>query len=707
MPNEEKSLESWLWDAACVIRGEKDAPKYKDYILPLVFVKRLCDVFDDEINRIAKQTGSRTNALKLIDKDHKLVRFYLPLRAKDLEKDDTWSTIRTLTNKVGEQLTSIMRDIAKYNPRIQGIVDRIDFNATTHGQRDISEESLIKLIEKISQKRLGLKDVEPDIIGRSYEYLIRKFAEGGGQSAGEFYTPREVGVIMARIMNAEAGMEVYDPCCGSAGLLIKCELVLGQKMVTQGLRKYAPLKLYGQEFIGTTWAMANMNTVIHDMECDIEIGNTMSSPKFLEGNKLKRFDIVVANPMWNQEISIKVYEDDSYNRFPFGITVPSNADWAWVQHMYASLKPYGKMAIVLDTSSVTRGSGNQQNDKEKNIRQKFIENDLIEAVILLPENLFYNTQNAGLIIVINKNKRHPNEILMVDLTDYFIKVRPKNMLDESHIERAVNAYEKWTSEINLCEVVTTKDVGIAENDYNLLPPRYVKRELPKDWEEVTEKAFIYSKEALKKNMVFHFFSEVDKKTKSNFKKTGIGLISKKCRIERLGNILDSSSLKLKDIKGSIEPPVLSLTKDDGLVRQMERFEDSIAIEDLSKYLVVKKGWIVYNPMVIWEGAIHALYSFDLGVVSPAYEVLIPKGIDYRLLDYLLKTPRVLNEYRRLASGGVKRRRIVSLTDFKNILIPIPDEKTMELIQETLDKLEAQLNKDLSSIIHQAVITLSS
>jgi type I restriction enzyme M protein len=207
MPTEEKSLETWLWDAACVIRGEKDAPKYKDYILPLVFVKRLCDVFDDEINRIARQVGSRIKALKLIEKDHKLVRFYLPLKAKDSEKDDTWSVIRTLTNKVGEQLTSIMRDIAKYNTRIQGIIDRIDFNATTHGQRDILEDSLIKLIERISQKRLGLKDVEPDIIGRSYEYLIRKFAEGGGQSAGEFYTPREVGLIMARILDPEPGME--------------------------------------------------------------------------------------------------------------------------------------------------------------------------------------------------------------------------------------------------------------------------------------------------------------------------------------------------------------------------------------------------------------------------------------------------------------------------------------------------------------------
>ena len=223
------------------IRGEKDAPKYKDYILPLVFVKRLCDVFDDEISRIARQFGSRTKALKVIEKDHKLVRFYLPLKAKDPDKDDTWSVIRTLTEKVGEQLTSFMRDIAKFNPRIQGIIDRIDFNATTHGQRDISEDSLIKLIERISQKRLGLMDVEPDIIGRSYEYLIRKFAEGGGQSAGEFYTPREVGLIMARVLDPEPGMEVDDICCGSAGLLIKCQLALKEKDGgTKGKGKICP-----------------------------------------------------------------------------------------------------------------------------------------------------------------------------------------------------------------------------------------------------------------------------------------------------------------------------------------------------------------------------------------------------------------------------------------------------------------------------------
>ncbi len=285
---ENKSMEAWIWDAACSIRGAQEAPKYKDFILPLIFVKRLCDVFDDEINRIAHEVGSRAKAFKLVERDKKLVRFYIPFRPENPE-EPVWSVIRKLTDKIGEKLTNYLRDIAKENPKLSGIIDRIDFNATTHGVRDIDDNCLSNLIEKISQKRLGLNDVEPDIIGRSYEYLIRKFAEGGGQSAGEFYTPKEVGIIMAKIMDPEPGMRIYDPCCGSAGLLIKCELVLNEKMKANGIKKFQPLKLYGQEYIPQTWAMANMNMIIHDMEGQIEIGDTFRNPKFCENNRLITF----------------------------------------------------------------------------------------------------------------------------------------------------------------------------------------------------------------------------------------------------------------------------------------------------------------------------------------------------------------------------------------------------------------------------------
>lgn len=178
-----KSLENWIWDAACSIRGAQEAAKYKDFILPLIFTKRLCDVFDDELNRIAEKVGSRAKAFKLVAHDHKLVRFYLPLQPKNPD-DPVWSVIRKLSDKIGETLTGYLREIAGANPLLKGIIDRVDFNATTHGQRDLDDDRLSNLIEKISEKRLGLKDVEPDIIGRSYEYLIRKFAEGSGQSAG-------------------------------------------------------------------------------------------------------------------------------------------------------------------------------------------------------------------------------------------------------------------------------------------------------------------------------------------------------------------------------------------------------------------------------------------------------------------------------------------------------------------------------------------
>jgi len=168
----DKSLEQWLWDAACSIRGAKDAPKYKDYILPLVFAKRLCDVYDDEINRTAKEVGGHAKAFKLVKRDKKLVRFYIPLEPADAD-EPVWSAIRKLADKIGEQLTTHLRAIADENPPLEGIIDRVDFNATTHGQRDISDDRLSALIEQISLKRLGLNNVEPDIIGRRVDHAAR------------------------------------------------------------------------------------------------------------------------------------------------------------------------------------------------------------------------------------------------------------------------------------------------------------------------------------------------------------------------------------------------------------------------------------------------------------------------------------------------------------------------------------------------------
>ena len=486
------ALETWLWEAACKLRGTVDAPKYKDFILPLVFLKRLSDVFEDEVAALAQEFGAVEVAASLVEQDHSLVRFYLPEIAR-------WPSIVAKTLGLGEHLTDAMRAVARENPRLAGVIDATDFNRMTSGQRELTDAELAALVQVLGQYRLGLADVEPDIFGRAYEYLLRKFAEGSGQSAGEFYTPRPVAVLMAHLLAPEPGDEVYDPCCGSGGLLIKCHLRL---LETYGERtngraslphQVAPLRLYGQEKIATTYSMAKMNAFIHDMEADIRLRDTMLHPAFLdEASSLRRFDLVTANPMWNQDFALDVYESDPFERFGFGIPPASSADWGWAQHMLRSLKDDGRMAVVLDTGAVARGSGNQGSNKERDIRKAFVTNDLVEAVFLLPENMFYNTTAPAIILLVNRAKRHPGEVLLVNASKQSAKGRPKNELTDDHIALIARLYHEWQAEEGLSAVITTAQV--VQHDYNLSPSRYVSTN---DAEEVLplEEAVVLLREA--------------------------------------------------------------------------------------------------------------------------------------------------------------------------------------------------------------------
>lgn len=458
-----KTLEGWLWEAACKIRGEVDAPKYKDYILPLIFLKRLSDVYEDEVDKLTHEVGSREKVEELLKVDHPLVRFYFPQEAK-------WKNIAKQTTHVGEYLTDAVQAIARENVKLQGVIDIVDFNVTTAGQRVISDDKLKLLIDVLGRYRLGSKDVEPDILGRAYEYLLRKFAEGSGQSAGEFYTPREVAILMAHLLDPDPGFEVYDPCCGSGGLLIKCYLRFKEKY--QASNSAAPLQFYGQEILHATFAMAKMNAFIHDMEAEITLGDTMNRPAFTAaGGALRKFDLVTANPMWNQDFVQAVFENDTYNRFNHGYPPSSSADWGWIQHMVASLKNNGKMAVVLDTGAVSRGSGNVGKNRERDIRKEFVEKDLVEAVFLLPENLFYNTSAPGIILVMNKRKRQKNEILLINASKEFKKGRPKNYLPHESIVKIADLYLNWREEAGLSQVIATEEA--LKNDYNLSPSRYV------------------------------------------------------------------------------------------------------------------------------------------------------------------------------------------------------------------------------------------
>ena len=476
-----KPMEQMLWDAACSIRGEKDAAKFKDYLLPLLFLKRLSDVFDDEITRLAEEYGNRETALEIAESDHSLLRFYLPPEARwgiisgretyNWPLDDKGRS--TAPRDIGEHLTKAVRAVVKQNPSLSGVIDVVDFAAERNGERDINPAKLRGVVETFSDPRyrLGLADVQPDFLGRAYEYLLRKFAEGSGQSAGEFFTPTEVGFLMANIMRPRPGETCHDYACGSAGLLIKLQLVARELDPTSRV----PLKLSGQELQAESYAVARMNAIIHDMDVELQRGDTMINPKFRDAaGKIKGHNVVVANPMWNQPFASDLFANDPFDRFRTagGITT-GKGDWAWLQHTLACMDANGRAAVVLDTGAVTRGSGSKNEDKERNIRKWFVDNDYIDGVILLPENLFYNTGAAGIVVVLNKRKpaARKRKITLLNASKHFKKGRPKNYLPEEDIRALAATYLKGEPVEGELAIITTQQA--EEKDYNISPGLWV------------------------------------------------------------------------------------------------------------------------------------------------------------------------------------------------------------------------------------------
>ena len=476
------SMEKMLWRAACSIRGERDAAKFKDYLLPLLFLKRLSDVFDDEMARLEAEYGSAEVAREIAEEDHDLLRFYLPPEARWLaisgREPHTWPCDAegrsTVPRDVGEHLTKAVRAVVRYNPSLSGVIDVVDFAGGRDGERDVNPAKLADVIETFSDPdyRLGLADVQPDFLGRAYEFLLRKFAEGSGRSGGEFFTPTEVAFLMAHIMRPKPGDKCHDYACGSAGLLIKLQLVAQELDPTNQV----PLKLAGQELQAESYATAKMNAIIHDMDVEIARGDTMINPKFKTASgQIDTYDIVVANPMWNQPFNPDTFASDPFDRFrSAGGPTSGKGDWAWLQHTLACLNARGRAAVVLDTGAVTRGSGAKHEDKERNIRKWFVDNDLIEGVILLPDNLFYNTMAAGVIVVLSKDKsvERRGNIVLLDASRRAQKGRPKNYLPPSEMRELAGLFLRPDAAGHGVAIVSRE--RLEQADYNLNPGRWVK-----------------------------------------------------------------------------------------------------------------------------------------------------------------------------------------------------------------------------------------
>jgi len=471
-------LEQYLWDAANILRGPVDASDFKTYIFPMLFFKRISDVYDEEYQEALIESEGDIEYASFSE-NH---RFQIP-------EGCHWRDVREQTVNVGQSLTGALRKIEKANPdNLYGIFG----DAQWTNKERFPDSLLLKLIEHFSMYNLSNSNVEPDIAGQAYEYLIKKFADLSNKKAGEFYTPRSVVKLMTMILNPDEKDTIYDPACGTGGMLL--EAVNQVKEKGGDIRT---MKLYGQEKNLTTSAIARMNLILHGLEdFNIVRKDTLRDPAFFEGDKLAAFDCVIANPPFSlTNWGYELWQNDPYGRNFVGLPPKTNGDYAWVQHMISSIaKPDGRMAVVLPHGVLFRMG------TEGNIREKILEKDLLEAVIGLAPNLFYGTGLAACILIFRNKKPLPNKkkVLFIDSSGIYQKGRDQNSLLDEHIQKIYNLYKDYKDVAGFSKIATIEE--IKENDYNLNIPLYVEPVIEE--EEISlEEAFADFKKAVEESFL--------------------------------------------------------------------------------------------------------------------------------------------------------------------------------------------------------------
>lgn len=470
----QQELEKYLWGAATTLRGTIDAGDYKQYIFPLLFFKRISDVYDEEFDKALAESDGDLEYAAFAENHH----FQIPDGAH-------WKDVREVTTNVGQALQNAMRAIEQANPdTLEGIFG----DASWTNKERLSDAMLIELIEHYSQHKLNLTNVPDDKLGNAYEYLIKKFADDSGHTAAEFYTNRTVVKLMTMIMDPQPGESVYDPTCGSGGLLLNCALHLKEEG-----KEYRTLKLYGQEINLLTSAIARMNMFMHGIEeFKIVRGNTLSNPGLLENDELKKFNVILANPPYSiKSWDRAAFENDPYGRNLWGTPPQGCADYAFEQHIQKSLNGENGRSISLWPQGLL------DRNSEEHIRRNFIESDRLEAVIGLGRNLFYNSGMESCLVIskAKKGESQKGKVLFINAHDLVKKEKTISFLEPKHIAIIYNAYKSYEDIDGLSRVVTSKE--IIENRSSLNISLYVNKydegskhnfyDVYKEWEESRNK----------------------------------------------------------------------------------------------------------------------------------------------------------------------------------------------------------------------------
>ncbi len=448
-----QELYNYLFEACNIIRGPVSQDNFKDYITPLLYYKRISDVYDEETEY----------ALKLSNGDKEFAS--LPEQHRFIIPDDChWDDVRMRNENLGAAIVGAMRKIELANPETLYSVLSM-FSAQKWTNKSILSDSKIRdLIEHLSKRKLGNKNYPADLMGDAYEILLKKFADDSKAQAGEFYTPRSVVSLLVKILDPQPGETVYDPACGSGGMLIEAIHYMHNDTLCCG-------SIFGQEKNVVNSAIAKMNLFLHGAsDFNIMQGDTLRDPKILSGGNIAKFDCVIANPPFSLENwGADAWSNDKYKRNIFGTPSNSCADYAWIQHMICSMaSAKGRMAVVMPQGVLFRGG------IEGSIRQKLVENDFIEAVVTLGDKLFYGTGLSPCFLILKrtKNANQSSRILMIDGTKILTKRRAQNVLTDKDIDHLYNLYKDYKDVEDYSKVVTIKE--IAENEYNLSPNRYVK-----------------------------------------------------------------------------------------------------------------------------------------------------------------------------------------------------------------------------------------
>ncbi len=443
-------LKGHLWESANILRGSIDASDYKNYIFDLLFLKRLSDVFDQEAEKLLKEGKSKAIAYE----DHDEHEFFVPPKAH-------WKHLTSLTHNLGDAINKANDLLEEHNRVLEGVLSATDFN----DKERLPDSTLSKLILHFSKVRLRNDDLaEPDMLGRAYEYLIAQFADDAGKKGGEFYTPKEVVTLLVEILDPREGMYICDPACGSGGMLVQSMYHL------QSLRQNVKnLVLHGQEKNIGTWAICKMNMLLHGIAgARIEKGDTIRDPKLLQKGKLIEYDIVIANPPFSlKNWGVETAAGDPFGRFRYGVPPKSYGDYAFVQHMVSTLKASGRAGIVLPHGILFRGGA------EGKIRQAMVEEDLVEAVIGLPSNLFYGASIPACLMIMNKKKlaNKKGHVFFLYGARDFLQLKNQNQLRDDDLKKIVQAYRANTAIEKYCRPVPLDE--IRRNDYNLNIPRYI------------------------------------------------------------------------------------------------------------------------------------------------------------------------------------------------------------------------------------------